>query len=69
MPIPSKWLFYLCKDAACKSGLYPIVFNARMFRKWRIVKDVDGSGRGLNVGSPNIPRLLEGLRKVMKHFS
>jgi hypothetical protein len=41
MPIPSKWLIYLFKDAACKSGLYPIVFNARVCREWRIVKDVD----------------------------
>jgi hypothetical protein len=32
--------------------MYPIAFNARVFREWRIVKDVDGSGRGLNVGSP-----------------
>lgn len=45
------------------------MFNARAFREWRIVKDVDGSGRGLNAGSPNIPRLLEGLRKIMKRFS
>jgi hypothetical protein len=50
--MPSKWLNYLFKDAACKSGLYPIVFNARVFRKWRIVKDVVGSGRGLDVCSP-----------------
>jgi hypothetical protein len=52
MPIPSKRLIYLFKDASCKSGVYPLVFNARVFREWQIVKDVDGSGHGLNVGSP-----------------
>jgi hypothetical protein len=41
-----------------------MVFNVRVFRKQRIVMNVDGSGRGLHVGSPSIPRLLEGLREV-----